>query len=483
MNPVQAENLRSGDHQWDPWAPGHRAAADIEQRIKGYASKTSVGLGESVDFHVTVNPAGEFTISLYRLGWYDGRGARLVAQSPTLTGISQPEPEFDPQTRLITCPWSVSWTLTVGSDWTSGLYLAVFTSAAGYRNVTPLVVRDDERRAALCVLIPFTTYQAYNQWPLDGRRGRSLYYGYPPEGERKDPNERAYQVSYDRPYVASGYPHQLSFDHEFVTWAERCGYDLSYADSADLDAGRIDVEKYRGLVFSGHDEYWTRGMRDAASRALDAGRSLAFLTANNIYWHIRLAPSASGVPRRIVVCYKASPDPAADASGATGKWRTKAPSPGEPEQALLGVQYRAVVPAPAPLVVTASGHWFWAGCEVRDGDEVPDLVAGEADSFQPNYPVPRSVQQTLLAQSPYTMSNGTPVVHHASICERDDGTFVFVGGTLHWTLGLSQNDQGDGRIQRATTNLLDRMIADKPPAARRGLLNLVRRRWQSVSRR
>ncbi|CAM5665381.1 hypothetical protein SMICM304S_05120 [Streptomyces microflavus] len=42
----------------------------------------------------------------------------------------------------------------------SGIYLAVFTSADGFRSSTPFVVRDTERRSDLLMVLPFTTYQA-----------------------------------------------------------------------------------------------------------------------------------------------------------------------------------------------------------------------------------------------------------------------------------------------------------------------------------
>jgi hypothetical protein len=466
LNPIQQENLRTGDHEWDTWTDRYRTADDIAAQIKGYASATSVNIGESIDFHVSVNPGGEFSISVFRLGYYDGRGARKVAESPVLHGEPQTM-DFEPSARLISCRWPVSWTLEIGTDWTSGLYVAVFSADAGWRNITPFVVRDDDRRASLCVLIPFTTYQAYNQWPLDGKLGKSLYYGYPPDRDVDDHAYRAFKVSFDRPYMANGLPHQLDFDLSFVVWAEARGYDLTYADSMDLDSSGFDSAKYVGLVFSGHDEYWTRGMRAAATAALESGTSLVFLTANNIYWHIRLEQSSGGKSNRVVVCYKGEPDHSADANRATGKWRTKAPSPGKPEQALLGVQYRAVVPEPVPLVVQAADHWFWQGCDVTDGVEIKNLVGGEADCRQLNYPLPKGMQQTLLAESPFVMSDGTEVVHNTSICEGADGRIVFVGGTLHWTFGLGQGDQSDERIQKATANLLDRIVVQPGPQPRR----------------
>ncbi|MDM4719784.1 hypothetical protein QTQ03_09420 [Micromonospora sp. WMMA1363] len=174
--PRPQEDRQPGDDWWP--ADGPPAADDERRQIQGYASATSVAPGDPLDFHVSVNPGGRYRISIYRLGWHGGVGARRMLTSPELSGIGQPVPPADPSNGVIACRWPVSWSLRVPSDWTSGLYQAVFTSAGGWRACTPFVVRDDRRAAAICVVLPVTTWQAYNQWPLDQRNGTSLYPGF-----------------------------------------------------------------------------------------------------------------------------------------------------------------------------------------------------------------------------------------------------------------------------------------------------------------
>ncbi|MFN1193196.1 N,N-dimethylformamidase beta subunit family domain-containing protein [[Kitasatospora] papulosa] len=53
------------------------------------------------------------------------------------------------------------------------------------------------------------------------------------------------------------------------------------------------------------------------------------------------------------------------------------------EQRLTGIQYNGILAKPVPLVVSESKHWFWSGTGLRDGDEIPDLIAVEADGFKP----------------------------------------------------------------------------------------------------
>jgi len=465
---IIAENRHVGS---DRWRDGLEQDDIIIRPIEGYASATSVNLGESIDFHVTVDAETEFTIEIYRIGWYGGTGARHMLTSPPLPGHRQPPPTLDPTTGLITCDWPASWTLTIPTHWTSGLYLASFVTDQ-WRAATPFVVRDDTTTAQLCVVVPFTTYQAYNQWPNDGRTGKSLYYGFPPTTDTDEPNftndptTRAAKVSFDRPYANNaGLPSQADYDLSLIGWLEREGYDVTYCTSIDLHCGRIDPTRFTGLVFSGHDEYWSRQMRDVVHEAVHAGTSLAFFSANSIYWHIRVEPSpTTGRPDRVVVCYKTAPDPDATPGTATTKWRTRSPGPGMPEQAVLGVQYRAVVPEPVPLVIKNSHHWMWAGTGAADGDTIPGLVAGEADNLDPRYPRANGVQ-VLLSESPYTMEDGTPTVQHTSVYEAPSGSIVFVAGTFHWAFGLNHATYGDRRIEQATRNLLHRMMtpADQRP--------------------
>src|SRR5215212_12285256 len=107
-NPIEIENQQAGSSDWQMKRDGYKVSKDIEGRIKGYASATSVNKGEQIDFHVTVNPAQQFTIDVYRMGWYNGQGGRLLQNIGPLDGITQPKPTPDPSTGLIDCNWPSS---------------------------------------------------------------------------------------------------------------------------------------------------------------------------------------------------------------------------------------------------------------------------------------------------------------------------------------------------------------------------------------
>jgi hypothetical protein len=457
-NAIIRENQLQGDAGWRLAGRG-RASSDKERQIQGYASKTSVNAGESLDFHVSVARDETFTVSVYRLGHYGGMGGRRMLVSDDLLGREMAVPPTDSETGLIECGWPVSWTLNIPVDWTSGYFLAVFETQDGFRNCTPFVVRNDQRQADFLLVVPFSTYQAYNFWPADGKTAKNLYKGYVKPGKVGGLPERAFQVSFDRPYSGGGMPSWSELDIAATQWLESKGFDVAYATTIDLHEKRIFPSRHAGLIFSGHDEYWSKAMRDTAEIAADTGTHLAFLASNNIYWHTRFDAASDGRRNRIVTCYKDAPDPHADQNGPTVTWRKLGKKNSVAEERLLGVQYNGMLKAPIPLVISQSQHWFWRGTGAANGDTVPGLVAVEADGRDAKIKLTRKAIQTLLSSTPYEDRIGRGRrVQNTSLYETTRGTLVFTAGTFHWNLALVDSKYTDVRIQKAMNNLFSRMI-------------------------
>ena len=138
---------------------------DAIGQIKGYASAVSVNKGQNITFYVSVNPAQSYNLDIYRIGYYQGLGGRLVQHIGPLNGVRQATCPIDPTMGTIECRWTPSYTLTVPTSWTSGIYVGTLTNAQGFKNYMMFVVRDDSRVAALVYNQPVTTYQANNNYP------------------------------------------------------------------------------------------------------------------------------------------------------------------------------------------------------------------------------------------------------------------------------------------------------------------------------
>ena len=128
-NPIVLENQQPGSTGWQLYGAGYQVADDATGQVKGYASAASVNKGQALTFYVTVSPAQTYTIDVYRMGWYQGTGGRLMQHIGPLTGSQQPACPVDAATGLIACAWAPGYTLAVPTGWTSGVYLALLTNA------------------------------------------------------------------------------------------------------------------------------------------------------------------------------------------------------------------------------------------------------------------------------------------------------------------------------------------------------------------
>ncbi|MBV9197684.1 MAG: hypothetical protein JO168_26410 [Solirubrobacterales bacterium] len=388
----------------------------------------SVRPGGTITFHVNTNPVARYRIEISRLGWYGGAGGRRItclvgstldpgcgADEP---GMAQPiAPAPDPQTGETSAGWSTTNTLTVPPDWTSGYYLAVFrlTSGptAGQTGFVPFIVQAPlGDHATILVQVPTNTWQAYNAW------GGRDFYTRPP----------AVEVSFDRPFA-----HRLLFDWEYplIRFLERGGWDVSYATDDDVDADPAILLDHRLDMDAGHDEYWTKTMRDAWEAARAAGVNLAFMGANAGFWQVRYTNG-----RRAMIGYKYKPDPYSDPSQRTTQFREL--DPPRPECQLFGVQFQNDVLYHRNLDLVAApgaaGDPWFAGTGLTPGSVLLGLGGTETDSTVPGCHVPPVT--TLFSSSGPPLRDGTPVRQDTVRYTACSGAEVFSTGSLQFPWGL-----------------------------------------------
>ena len=139
------------------WDIPTQDAGDLS--IQGFATDISVNVGSTINFKIDVNTGTDktFNISIYRIGYYQGNGARLIADlGPgfTFTGIAQSPCLIDPvvppdpaATGLTDCGnWTTTASWNVPATAVSGFYIAKLTrSAAGGGGTShiPFIVRND----------------------------------------------------------------------------------------------------------------------------------------------------------------------------------------------------------------------------------------------------------------------------------------------------------------------------------------------------
>jgi hypothetical protein len=345
--------------------------------------------------------------------------------------------------------WPVTDWIRVQRSWTSGYYEAWFEltsgSEGGHGSATFFVVRaPPARHAEILVQVPVNTWQAYNDWG-----GRSLY-----AGANSPPGWR---VSFDRPYAGGddaafrGDKAPLSIEIQLVRFLERSGYNVSYQSDLDTDEDPSSLLQHRLVMTAGHDEYWTKAIRDAFGAARDSGVNLAFIGANVGFWQMRYEDGG----RTIVEYRHARLDPEPDSALKTVQFRRLIPP--RPECELRGVDWwKGIGPSHdyAPVPTSLADPWFAGTCFTATS-RLRGLVGYEWDSVEPGCNVPTP---TVLFHYEGRPANADAVRYRAS-----SGAIVFSAGSLQFAWGLEGfgGHQADPRLQRFMRNALKDLL--RPP--------------------
>ena len=492
-NAIQLENAKPGTRDWlltntyidpDTWWRS--------PRIEGYCSQTSVKAGDTLKVMVSTNPVSEFSLEIFRTGYYGGDGARSMKKFESIQGITQADPEIG-ENRLRECKWKPSVEFVIPDDWLSGVYLGKLTTKRvdgvyqsrltgkeGLQSYVIFIVRD-ERPCDLLFQCSDMTWQTYNSWPDDRW---SLYHndknGYQRNGRKKwstNQNDTGW-VSFDRPYAnfcqdhlvdrpsSVGSGEFLLWEFPLSYWIEQQGYDVSYISNIDTHKYASRLLRTKGFISVGHDEYWTREMYDNVSAARDAGVNLAFLSGNSVWGVVPLLPSNEGQPYRIMrregvfvgeEIY----------SLFLQKTKAKHKYPAGPDGALLmGGRMVAdgIWPPGGPWVCTKPDHWLYKGTNMKKGDAINGIIGWEWH----HYPATHLPGHVVVANSTPVRPNGKALGQHSgTFYDGPKDNIVFNAGTIWWAQGLSSppghvlpgKTQGpDQRVQRMMANVFDRFI-------------------------
>ncbi|WP_180336298.1 N,N-dimethylformamidase beta subunit family domain-containing protein [Pontibacter ramchanderi] len=488
QNAIVIENAKTGNPASEWQISG---AGDLS--IQGFATDISYNKGETARFKIKTS-ARAYTIAIYRLGFYQGNGARLQGTGTVTATLPQSQPNCltNSSTGLIDCGnWAVSATWAIPSTAVSGVYLAKLTRTdTGGSSHIVFIVRDDASTSDLFFQTSDATWQAYNIYG-DNNNGKSLYTG---------SGGKAVKVSYNRPFLTrngggGGGPSEdwlFNAEYPMIRWIESNGYDVTYTTNVDSDRRGALIKNHKVFLSVGHDEYWSGAHRAHVTAARDAGTSLAFFSGNEVYWKTRWESSidASGTPYRTLVCYKEGGAGENTCSGKcdpspewTGLWRSgceyRTGDPlvdgCQPENALTGQISWEENTASLQVPGAYSRLRFWRNTSVASlsSGQTATFTFGtigyewnaELEAYRSHYPSGR----IILSR---TVINGK--VHHLSLYKHTSGALVFGAGTVQYSWGLDSNhDRGNAApslaMQQATVNLFADMGA-QPRSLRSNLI-------------
>ncbi|WP_228150321.1 GldG family protein [Acinetobacter baumannii] len=231
--------------------------------VFGYSSATSVLPGSSISFYLSTDVPGVMNLTIERIG------TTSVSSTITTTLFTRSLPTTNPWEGF---GWPVSTTFNIPSNWPSGLYRLAYMS----QDVLTFVIRPVIPAAVSKVLlqVSFLTPTAYN-----AAGGKSLY------DFNSVGGARANKVSFNR---SGGTPASNGPESILIHWLETEGIAIEYCSSVDLHSISNLLTNYECLIIAGHDEYWTRAMRDQTEQFIANGGNLIILSGNTCYRAVRL---------------------------------------------------------------------------------------------------------------------------------------------------------------------------------------------------
>ena len=468
QNPIVTENALAGTPQsvWD---------AGDNSTIEGFAQEFSVNKGETVHFKINVESgvALPYTVKIYRIGWYQGNGARFIADLGPQSGNQQPSYNYESATGKVDCNnWAVSCQWAVPSTAVSGVYIARLDCPSlgpNSKSILLFIVRDDAANSPVLFKTSDATWQAYNLY------GGNTFYATttPVPGYT-----HATKVSYQRLISLRGDKSNFfNSEYPMIRWMERNGYNISYSTDLDMsrDATPITPVKHKVILSVGHDEYWSAEERTKIENARNSGVHLAFFSANNVYWKTRWEDNY-----QTLVCYKEGSlgeggcgtkcDPLPNIW--TGLWRdgcapTYAPNDGcLPEGSLVGQMSWTQSTGSIKVPDTYKNLRFWKNTSIAalGSGQTAVLPYGTlGNEWDPEQLTSTYPQHRIVLSN--TVQTGN--IHKMALYRHSGGALVFSAGTMQWPWGLdSAHDLNTAApplqpvsadMQQATVNLLHDM--------------------------
>jgi hypothetical protein len=283
--------------------------------VTGYCWPQSAAAGEQVALHMSSSGGRPVRVEVTRVG----RGREVVFRAQQ---VDVDEHDIPKDASAAGCGWPVALTLDVEPGWRSGYYEVVMEIDVGEkvrRDHAFFVVRPPSG-ARIVLALATNTWHAYNDFG-----GRNLYTGgthvamqrpmaagylHKPPGKGRrvtgtgapDPQNAAHvgylRLNHLSEWAGSaGWP---DWELPFIEWAERNNFEVGVCTNADLEHHPEVLDGAHLYLSVGHDEYWSKGMRDTVEAFVARGGNAAFFSGNTSLWQVRL----EGPENDVMVGYK-----------------------------------------------------------------------------------------------------------------------------------------------------------------------------------
>ncbi|MBO35241.1 MAG: hypothetical protein CMO64_03480 [Verrucomicrobiales bacterium] len=461
---IKEENNRAGARDWQ--LTRVRPAGFRNPAIEGYCSHQSIAAGEDLKIMVSTEPASRFTLEIFRMGYYGGRGALLMTTLGPLRGRPQPIPPVG-KNRLRQCEWEPAVTLKIPARWPSGVYLGRLTTIPEkknepyWQNFVIFIVRDN-RPADFLFQCSDNTWQAYNKWPDN----HSLY------TDPRGAHAVDVAVSFDRPYakysqifehpLSNGTGEFLLWEFPLAYWMEKHSYDVTYCSNADCLEPK-QITRCKTFLSIGHDEYWDVRQYHAVKKAIAEGTHVMWLCGNSVFVVSPFSDDKRVITRDGIFSGLTDKEINAAIGVFTKDWRRRGPD----ESDIIGA--RSIVPfnGGGDWTCTKPAHWIYEGTGMKKGESIPGLVGWEHHGAPARKP-----GLEVVAEGTVWRGGREPAHWTATIYPGPKKNIIFNAATIWWPQALSSppghilpwshysRPHGvDKRVQQITQNLFRKTLA------------------------
>jgi hypothetical protein len=298
-------------------------------------------------------------------------------------------------------------------------------------------------------------------------------------------------VSLARPFDDFAYDDKRAYTHWYpfrlAAFLASRGYAVDFCNSFDLHNDSQILSGYQLFISVGHDEYWSKEMRDHVEQFVANGGNAVYFSGNVSWWQVRFADAGA-----TMVGYK---NPVEDPSVVTNPAVTtahfsSAPT-NRPENSLTGVSFRRGIEAGGlsqQYTVVGQPDPFLAGVGATIGDATYPVLSIETDGL--DFTVNGGVYTpTGNDGSPVDGSNpgsgfkilavsdqrAVPGLSQAGVSimgyfyggpTGTVGGTVFTTGTCDWVFGLGDGVVGNADAIKVTENVLQLLTVPRTgPAA------------------
>jgi len=447
-------------------------------KLEGFINTTYTADKQDITFYISTT-ALHYRVRAFRMGYYQGKGARLIWVSKLLTGSVQRQCKLSGHVNMVSCDnWKPSLHLWLSKAFVQGDYLFELVAKGNLKNYIPLTVWDPSSKATYVIKNDVLTWQAWN-----GFGGYDFY-----TGAGNCPTDvyplcsRARVVSFDRPYAyGDGAGDFLTNEYPLIYLAEEHGLNITYITDITLIQHPGLLKYHSALLSLGHDECWSYNERFAVEQAAKLhGLNVAFFGASAMLRHVRLQASPLG-PDREEVDYRDSYADPLDNNGhpknpmlVTGNTWSSPPS-NWPETSFVGENYIGYLQSQSqgqPLVITDSKSFLFKDIlylhkPVYDGEKIPGIIASDIDTSGT-----KADNVTVVASSPIStqyayvqpsnLVNGFAYSDMAYHLEKPSNALIFDSGTNNWIASMTACAKNTPACpanfsQAVTLNLLKKM--------------------------